>query len=390
MNKKIKLLSIVLALLLTLASCASNGDNADETSAEETLFSEGRFDWGTVPPEVDNTDYNSYEFDFDVYALSASSRNVLSPEALASYRELVDAIEGYRSEVEINSLYYSDVILSLLECYPPSSLVSAFEFVPDKIYVDLPDETADTDPTDEDQEAESEEFAPIEASGRIIISYYLTSSEHFDALDRFYNGAAKILLDASSYESAEMRALSLYTHAALDFPDVTGSALDRFDALCLNSKMILDDIYRPSGASQNAIFHYLAIQLGFDSVVVSGSLHGMAHVANALIIDGNWFYFDPSLEHSNTFGRGLSYFGLSQSSFIKEGFISDYIPGADLSFKSAYSLTLPASSAPAIYAISDRFTPLRGSNYAGIDFETGKATIYTEEAVEGSEFQFKM
>ena len=388
MKKSIKLFSLLLALLLLLASCASNSDEGADTTEEETLFSEGRFDWGTAPPKVDNTDYNTYEYNFDIYALSASSRNVLTSKGVAAYRDLVDAIEKYRPSIEIDAADYSDVVLALLECYPPAALVSSLEFVPDKIYVDVPDETADTNPTDEDQEAESEEFAPIDVSGRIIISYYRTESEHFDALDRFYNGAAKILIDASSYESAEMRALALYTDCANKFPDVTGVALDRFDSLCLNSKMILDDLYRPSGASQNSIFHYLALQLGFDAAVIKGQLHGNEHLINALLLDGSWYYFDPSLEHSNTYGQALSFFGLNQASFIKEGFLSEHIPGADLSFKTGYSFTTPITTAPAIYAVSERFVPLRGSIYAAIDFETGIATLYTEEAVESTEFKF--
>lgn len=384
MKKSIKLFSLLLALLLLLASCASNGDKGADTTEEETLFSEGRFDWGTAPPKVDNTDYNTYEYNFDIYALSASSRNVLTSEGVAAYRDLVDAIEKYRPSIEIDAADYSEVVLALLECYPPAALVSSLEFVPDKIYVDVPDETADTTLISEEQTAESEVFL-TPASGRIIISYYRTESEHFDALDRFYNGAAKILIDASSYESAEMRALALYTDCANKFPDVTGVALDRFDSLCLNSKMILDDLYRPSGASQNSIFHYLALQLGFDAAVIKGQLHGNEHLINALLLDGSWYYFDPSLEHSNTYGQALSFFGLNQASFTKEGFLSEYIPGADLT---NYSFTAPTTTAPAIYAVSERFVPLRGSIYAAIDFETGIATLYTEEAVESTEFKF--
>jgi hypothetical protein len=106
---------------------------------------------------------------------------------------------------------------------------------------------------------------------------------------------------------------------------------------------------------------------------------------NALLLDGSWYYFDPSLEHSNTYGQALSFFGLNQASFTKEGFLSEYIPGADLT---NYSFTTPTTTAPAIYAVSERFVPLRGSIYAAIDFETGIATLYTEEAVESTEFKF--
>ena len=379
MKKSIKFFSLLFALLLLLASCASKGDETTDTTAEETLFSEGRFDWGTAPPKVDNTDHNTYEYNFDIYALSASSRNVLTSEGVAAYRELVDAVENYRSTVEIDAAYYSDIVLALLECYPPASLVSSLEFVPDTVI--------DSSETAEYEESAADEEI-LSLYGKINISYYLSESEHFDALDRFYNGAAKILLDVSSYESAELRALALYTDCANKFPDVTGVALDRFDSLCLNSKMILDDLYRPSGASQNSIFHYLALQLGFDAAVIKGQLHGNEHLINALLLDGSWYYFDPSLEHSNTYGQALSFFGLNQASFTKEGFLSEYIPGADLSFKTNYSFTTPTTTAPAIYAVSERFVPLRGSIYAVIDFETGIATLYTEEAVESTEFNF--
>lgn len=379
MNKNIKLISLLLAILLLLASCASKGDKGADTTEEETLFSEGRFDWGTAPPKVDNTDYNTYEYNFDIYALSASSRNVLTSEGVAAYCDLVDAIEKYRPSIEIDAADYSDVVLALLECYPPAALVSSLEFVPDTVI--------DSSETAEYEESAADEEI-LSLYGKINISYYLSESEHFDALGRFYNGAAKLLIDASSYESAEMRALALYTDCANKFPDVTGVALDRFDSLCLNSKMILDDLYRPSGASQNSIFHYLALQLGFDAAVIKGQLHGNEHLINALLLDGSWYYFDPSLEHSNTYGQALSFFGLNQASFTKEGFLSEYIPGSDLSFKTNYSFTTPTTTAPAIYAVSERFVPLRGSIYAAIDFETGIATLYTEEAVESTEFKF--
>ena len=66
--------------------------------------------------------------------------------------------------------------------------------------------------------------------------------------------------------------------------------------------------------------HYLLLQCGVQSTVVTGELSGIQRAWCAFALDGNWYYCDPNCEMTDNGGTGLFYFGMREEYRKSEGY----------------------------------------------------------------------
>jgi len=149
----------------------------------------------------------------------------------------------------------------------------------------------------------------------------------------------------------------------------------------------------PIGGTQAFLLHFLLLQSGLDSTVVTGDLRGNSRVWCAFSLDGKWYHCDPNCEMTDNGGTGLFYFGMTDAYRENEGYTNQSVGCALPEQQAIYRHlnsegdAMPVDSpALSLTADDDRFAVFRESFYAEVN-DQGAAAYYVG-AEEAGVYQF--
>lgn len=380
----LKILSL-LAAAATLVSCSESGqETAEEETQSITEAATTAYDWGTLAQEeYDDTEYS---FAFSPYLITSGRNAALTETGFDSYCSLVDAICGHDSEVMVYSRDADAVMQTLCECFPQARLVYSFTFSYRAGFEPVPETEpvpVETDENGETAAAETEAAAvrtlPDEPDGIISMSYVYDRAEHAQILEKFYSGCTRVLgkLDINGYTDAA-KALLLYSWTAQNVNDITcrrAHAFDTFSGINVTENEN-EDCYI-AGGSQASVFTYLLLQSGVECTYVYGRIGNNDRMWTAVKLDGSWYHCDPALECTDTSGRGLMFFGMSDTDLTENGYGGDYMTKADTT-DGIYYVSPRVEAAKGGYlelsCTKQSFTMLRDCDMAV--FDGGCVTVY--------------
>lgn len=208
--------------------------------------------------------------DFELKITTDSHYDDVDESAVRAYEKLCNAVINGETEVKINVSLTDDVNLLFGTSFPLYYLVEGIDYLDDD-------------------------------SG-FSISYKNETSEHLKLVEEFKTGVYKIL-EACEYETASKNAfvLNLYKYLSENIT-VDSSVTSVYDTVTT---------LKGSNSSISGTFEYLLLQNGISaSHVINLNTGSIAKMLSMAEFNGQWYYFDPASEISETSGKGLVYFAM--------------------------------------------------------------------------------
>lgn len=239
---------------------------------------------------------NIIDKDIDFYFIEKAATEHFTDKMIECYKLLTDGILNYQSEINVidgvNDSELSQVMYMFADGNPLYSLVEKLSM----------------------------------KNGKYIIEYRMNEYNHYNAIDYMEKTFKYIIshTESKSYCTSE-KILAIYNYFSSNYEyDYEAAANGEF----VN---VYDFLKNGSGVchSFSRSCRFVLYQLGINTASCKGYTNqGEYHEWFIAEINGEWYHFDPTYEHSKTGGNGLRYFGITDDIRIdRDGIKKDFNTG---------------------------------------------------------------
>ena len=396
-----RLMALLLAGIFLLSGCQTDSPVQEDemtthepeamtTSAPESA--PPAYEWNTIGQnEPDEPTEETYSFDVSCYRYSAAFREKFADEN--DYTNLITTLMVGKDSTRMRAESVDLCVQALYESFPCAWLIESLTFTPDS------DDTAA-----DESEAEETEISPEESSdsadeeepvfGTMQIVY---RENYLENVEKFFDQTAKIMnvSGAADAKTKDEAAILLYRYVAQNVTDWSGRELSAYAAILGSEQDVAAGVKYPEGGTQAAVLHYLFLQYGIDSAMVTGTLNGIQRAWCAFMLDGKWYYCDPNCEMADNGGTGLYYFGMTHAYRQSEGYEA-ILAGCPLPSDSFYHRLNPdGSQAEPVLAMSEltaedeRFAVFRQCFFAEVKDNHAGVSVYYSGVDEPGEYSFR-